>query len=217
MPQYRYDVIEEIRKRLSGPLPGPEAQYRMAFLRRLEDLARLGGVPDHARTACVLHLLHWDAGAWRTVLIQRTVNPRDKHAGQMSFPGGRHEMQDASLEQAALRETEEEIGVPPSAIRIIGRLTELYIPVSNYLVHPFVGILEKPMQFTPQPGEVADIIRPPMRLFYEEAHCKRGDLPVSEGVLLKDVPHFSVSDRIVWGATAMILSEFLALFPEGLD
>jgi hypothetical protein len=85
------------------------------------------------------------------------------------------------------------------------------------LVHPFVGILEKPAQFTPQPGEVADIIRPPMRLFYEEAHCKRGDLPVSEGVLLKDVPHFSVSDRIVWGATAMILSEFLALFPEGLD
>jgi 8-oxo-dGTP pyrophosphatase MutT (NUDIX family) len=215
--QYEYAVIDEISKRLAGPLPGREAQYRMATLRRIEDINRLGGVPDHAKVACVLHLLHWEHGAWRTLLIQRTANPRDRHAGQISFPGGRHEEHDGTLQQVALRETEEEVGIPASSIRVIGRLTDLYIPVSNYLVHPFVGVLETPARFIAQPGEVDEIIRPPMRMFYDEDNRKRTDVPVAEGILLKDVPHFAVENRIVWGATAMILNEFIALFPEGLD
>lgn len=210
-------VIDELSKRLAGPLPGRKAQYRMATLKRIEDINRLGAVPDHAKVACVLHLLHWEKGAWRTLLIQRAVNPRDRHAGQISFPGGRYEEHDRGLEQVALRETEEEVGVPASSIRIIGQLTDLYIPVSNYLVHPFVGVLDAPARFIPQPGEVDDIIRPPMRTFYDNDTRKRTDILAAQGIALKDVPHFAVEGRIIWGATAMILNEFVELFPEGLD
>lgn len=201
--------IDTLQTQLTGTLPGKEAQYRMASMRRLEELGFNPVPPDNAKVACVLNLLHFSAGAWRTVLIERTVNPRDRHSGQISFPGGRYEEGDGALENVALREAEEEIGIPASSIQILGRLTDLYIPVSNFVVHPFIGLLHDEPNFIPQPGEVASILTPDIYHFTRHETRKTTDLTVGNGIIIKNVPYFDVEGRIVWGATAMILSEFL--------
>jgi 8-oxo-dGTP pyrophosphatase MutT (NUDIX family) len=201
--------INTLQAQLSGNLPGKEAQYRMASIRRMEELGYNPAPPDNAKVACVLNLLHFSDGAWRTVLIERTVNPRDRHSGQISFPGGRYEEGDGALENVALREAEEEIGIPATQIQILGRLTDLYIPVSNFLVHPFIGLLHDEPNFTPQTGEVASILTPDIQHFTRLETRKTTDLTVGNGVTIKNVPYFDVEGRIVWGATAMILSEFL--------
>jgi len=203
--------IHILRTRLAGPLPGREAQFKMAGLRRLQELGPNPAPPADARVACVLNLLYWQEEDWRTILIQRTENPRDRHSGQVSFPGGRWEEWDGELANVALRETEEEIGVPAQHIEILGRLTDLYIPVSNFLVHPFVGILHGAPEFVPQPGEVEAVLTPSLSVFQSPENLKRIDLTLQQGITLKDVPYFDVHGRMVWGATAMIMSEFLEL------
>lgn len=200
-----------LRDRLSGPLPGRDAQYKMASLRRLQELEFTPAPPPDARVACVLNLLHLHEGRWHTILIERTANPRDRHSGQVSFPGGRWEENDGELANVALRETEEEIGIPAGQVQILGQLTDLYIPVSNFLVHPFVGILEGAPMFTPQPGEVEAVLTPALSVFQASENRKKTDLTLHQGITLKDVPYFDVDGKIVWGATAMILSEFLEL------
>ncbi|MFN4254140.1 MAG: NUDIX hydrolase [Saprospiraceae bacterium] len=202
--------INELQARLLRPLPGREAQYKMASLRRLVELENYA-VPSNPKIACVLNLLHWQGGEWRTVLIERTTNPNDRHSGQISFPGGKYEEGDGALENVALREAEEEIGVPRSRVRILGRLTELYIPASNFLVHPFIGLLESEASFRLQAGEVEGVLTPALSVFSQGFVKKQADLTLSNGLTLKDVPYFDVEGRMVWGATAMILSEFLEI------
>ena len=203
--------VDSLRARLTGPLPGRDAQYKMASLRRLQELELIPAPPPDARVACVLNLLYWHEGNWHTILIERTANPRDRHSGQVSFPGGSWEESDGDLVNVALRETEEEIGVPARQVEILGQLTNLYIPVSNFLVHPFVGILEGAPGFRPQPGEVEAVLTPALSVFQTPENRKKTDLTLHMGITLKDVPYFDVDGRIVWGATAMILSEFLEL------
>ena len=203
--------VDTLRARLTGPLPGRDAQYKMASLRRLQELELIPAPPPDARVACVLNLLYWHEGNWHTILIERTANPRDRHSGQVSFPGGSWEESDGDLVNVALRETEEEIGVPAGQVEILGQLTNLYIPVSNFLVHPFVGILEGAPGFRPQPGEVEAVLTPALSVFQTPENRKKTDLTLHMGITLKDVPYFDVDGRIVWGATAMILSEFLEL------
>lgn len=203
--------IEHLREKLASPLPGREAQFKMAFKRRAEELLLNPLPPPGAKVASVLNLLHRHEGAWRTLLIQRATNPRDRHSGQVSFPGGRYEDSDGELVNVALREAHEEVGVSPLQVEVLGRLTELYIPVSNFVVHPFVGLLLGPPDFTPQPGEVEAILTPALTVFSQPENRGMADLTVGQGVVLTDVPYFDVEGRKVWGATAMILSEFLEL------
>lgn len=206
-----YTFVNHIRERLSGPLPGQAAQLKMTFAWRAEQLRLNPNPPADARVACVMLLLWPNASDWHTVLIQRTLNPNDRHSGQVSFPGGRHEEADENLSYTALREAEEEVGVPASRIELLGRLTELYIPVSNFVVHPFVGLLPESPSFLPQPGEVESILTPPIRHFQDEQNKSTRELIVGTGALLKDVPCYVVEEKAVWGATAMILSEFMEL------
>ena len=203
--------IEELRYRLTQPLPGRDAQLRMAFAQRAEQLRLHPTTPDNARIACVTVLLWQNNLDWHTVLIQRTANPLDRHSGQVSFPGGKHEQSDGSLAHTALREAEEEIGIASSQMEILGGLTDLYIPVSNFIVHPFVGLLSGEPQFLPQPGEVESILTPPVKHFQQEENKVFRELVVGTGILLRDVPCYLVEGRAVWGATAMIMSEFLEI------
>ncbi len=202
------NFVETLRARLAEPLPGQAAQFKMAFKRRILDAERYAS-PENPKIAAVLHLLHWRDGAWRTMLIRRVAHPLDRHGGQISFPGGRFEESDGDLAVTALRETEEEIGIPASQIELLGRLTELYIPVSNFLVHPFVGVLRGDVELRPQPGEVEAVLTPAMADFHQLEARKIMDLTIGEGVVLREVPYFEVEGHVVWGATAMILSEFL--------
>ncbi len=203
--------IEQLRKNLLQSLPGPSVQYEMASISRLSERDQIIPVPQDAKVACVLNLLHFDEGRWKTVLIKRTENPLDRHSGQVSFPGGRMEPDDPSLEHVALREAQEEIGVDPNTIELIGQLSSLYIPVSNFWVHHYIGVLNGPPLFQPQPGEVEHILRPDVHLFTDPASKKKKDITIYNGVSLKEVPYFEVEGRVVWGATAMMLNEFAAL------
>ncbi|MEM6699535.1 MAG: CoA pyrophosphatase [Bacteroidota bacterium] len=166
--------------------------------------------PDKVQVASTLLLFYRKEGAWYFPLIQRTSsNPNDRHSGQISFPGGKREEADLDLEMTAVREAEEEIGVPAKDIMILGRLTRLYIPVSNFMVHPFVGYLSYVPNFVRQQSEVVEVLEIPLSELRNPATRKKKEIKLSQGIRLKDVPYFDIQDKTIWGATAMILSEFL--------
>jgi|GEM_PF-80525 len=203
--------IPSLRNRLTSSLPGREAQYQMAFAHRVDSFKDRLDPPENAKKACILLSLWEEEGVWRTALIRRTENPRDRHSGQISFPGGRHDTGDGSFAFTALREAQEEIGIPPEKVEILGQLTELYIPVSNFSVYPFVGLLQAKPNFELQPGEVDQIFTPSLAHFQNPDNRSMSDVLVGGQVAVKNVPCFMIEDRPIWGATAMILSEFLAL------
>ena len=199
----------QLQERIQGPLPGKNAHYRMAHVGRRGELT----VPDHARQAGVLALFYPDRKEqWNLALIERVShNPNDRHGGQISFPGGRFEKADGTLVRTALRETQEEIGVDSSEVQVLGPLTDLYIPVSNYQVHPFVGIMYHTPSFSPQWEEVAAVVEVPLELLCDPSTRQTTDLRLSANILLKDVPYFNVFGKVIWGATAMMLNELLEL------
>ncbi len=198
--------IEKIKARFVNPLPGRAIQSKMAPLTPREF------TPDpDARIACVLVLLYPKNSDWHIVLIERmsSDNKNDRHSGQISFPGGQYEESDVLLSTAALREAEEEIGVISKDISIIGQLSDMYIPVSNFLVHPFVGYVAYAPNFVAQPSEVKGILEIPIPKLLDPSTIQSTDIKILSGMILKDVPYYSLNGHIVWGATAMMLSEFL--------
>ncbi len=165
--------------------------------------------PETARDAGVLMLLYPREEEVYTVFIRRAGRiEQDKHKGQISFPGGKREKIDPDMAASAVRETEEEIGVARQQIRVLRELTPLYIPVSNFLVHPFLGIAEERPSFTLQPEEVDGILEVPLRHILDPAKQQLTDITIHSGFTLRDVPYYHLDGQIVWGATAMILSEF---------
>jgi 8-oxo-dGTP pyrophosphatase MutT (NUDIX family) len=128
------------------------------------------------------------------------------HSGQISLPGGRFELTDEDIKQTALRETYEEIGIDPAEVTIIGQLTQLYIPPSNYLVQPFVGFTSGSPAFNPQPEEVEQIIEIPLTTLLDENNLVQKEISV--GDIQFSTPSFVINGTTIWGATAMILNEF---------
>ena len=206
--QLTSNLIDTIRERFSNPLPGRAAQYRMAHVGR--DFP----TPDFskARKAAVVILLYPDAAReTQLVLIQRMFHPKDRHSGQISLPGGKIESTDTSPQAAALRELEEELGVPTNTVMILGQLSDLHISVSNFLVYPFLGVVDKRPNFIPQPDEVHAILETPIKAFLEKSMRRKKDLKLPNGITLKNVPYFDIKGHTVWGATAMIINEFSEL------
>lgn len=200
------ELIERLRGALHAPLPGESAQYRMAHQSRRGYLTER---PD-ARQAAVLALLYPHENEPHLVLIQRPArDPRDPHQGQISFPGGRREPADPDLATTALREAQEEVGVPTGRVEVIGSLTSLYIPVSNFKVYPYVGISRERPVFRPQPSEVQEIIEVPFAAFRNPDNVRLTDMELAQGLVLRGVPYFSIGGHVVWGATAMMLSELI--------
>lgn len=202
--------ITTLQHQLSQPLPGPTAQIKMASGTR----KKFPTIPANAKEACVLCLLYLKNNEWHIVLTQRvSTNTNDRHSGQMSFPGGKYEPTDSTYENGALRETEEEVGIAADDITILGKLTPLYIPVSNFYVHPFVGVLDYVPAFTPEVQEVQEIVETPLSLLLEDSTRQITDLTI-RGYAIKEVPYFNVYGKVVWGATAMMLSEFVEIVKE---
>jgi 8-oxo-dGTP pyrophosphatase MutT (NUDIX family) len=146
--------------------------------------------------------------------MKRVTNPKDRHSGQVSFPGGKVEKADRDLAHTALREAEEELGVPQTTVSILGKMTDLYIPVSNFLVHPFIGFTPNKPSFQLQHSEVQQIVEAPLAILLNKANRKTTNLTLPNNVTLKEVPYFDVNGNIVWGATAMMLSEFTAIVKQ---
>ncbi len=204
-------MIQNLKYQLSQVLPGRPAQYKMAFSKR----ANYPPPPLDAKIACVLSLLYPKDGEWHIVLIERmSTNKNDRHSGQISFPGGGLESSDASLEAGALREANEEVGVNADHIELLGKLTDIYIPVSNFLVHPFVGKLDYTPQFIPQQSEVKSILEVPLSLLNDPKTIQKTEIKISTNTTLKNVPYYNIQNHVVWGATAMMLSEFLTVLEK---
>lgn len=167
---------------------------------------------EYVRIGAVLVLLYVRDKELYLVLTKRR-DDLHSHAGQISFPGGRHEESETLL-ATALRETEEEVGVPGTAVQSLGQLTTIYIPPSGFLVHPFVGWYQNggPPKFTPSEDEVAQIIEVPLSTLLDPktAVAEPWDFKGHEVM----VPYFAVQGHKVWGATAIMLSEFVERLRE---
>jgi 8-oxo-dGTP pyrophosphatase MutT (NUDIX family) len=202
------DFINTIQQRLQDPLPGIEAQMKMISNKLAAPLGTQSRfkVPETHKKASVLALLYQKSGAWHLALMQRPESPF-AHSRQVSFPGGGAEEGDLDESHTALRETEEEFGIPKEKINLLGKLTQVYIPVSNYLVHPFVGYMNEEPVFNPDPNEVEHIVEVLLSDLLDPANRKIKEIEVHGGVKLPDVPYFHLSDKTIWGATAMMLSE----------
>ena len=190
---------------------GPVAQRRMAPIAR--PMLRPAGRSEGPRLGAVLILLYCADDDLHVVLTQRPEYD-GVHAGQVSCPGGRHEPPE-SLGQTALRETYEEIGIPPADVELLGQLTSLYVMPSDFEVHPFVGRytgVGRP-SFIPDTREVAAILEVPLRLLLDPATRAEEEMEQRGGLRLP-VPFFRVGEHRVWGATAMILSEFVERLRE---
>lgn len=197
------DFIDRLRIRLAGELPGEEAQYRMAPVARPRMNEALSKAAQQRQSAVLLYLFP-QQDDWRIVLMKRP-DYDGAHGGQVSIPGGRLEPgEDHS--QAALREFEEETGISVNSRQLLGSLSKLFIPPSNFMVRPFVAFATDRPCFDPDPVEVEDIIELLIPTLMSDVTVKRGQVQQDNGVWL-ETPYFEVDGHRVWGATAMILSE----------
>ena len=202
-------MLARIEAGLRAPLPGVAAQLLMAPDPRPGQKAYFE-VEGTALKAGVLVLLYESGGELRLLLTRRTERVLH-HRGQISFPGGEQHPGE-SLEATALRETAEELGLDLGPVRVLGRLTPLYIPPSNYCIYPTVAFLPGPPVFRSQPDEVAELVEVPLSHLIDPANRRRETRTVGGRAAV--VPFYEYRGHQVWGATAMVLAEFLVLLGE---
>lgn len=203
-------MLDQLRRALrANKLPGAIAQATMAPPGR----SAFPVAPENARHAAVLALFFQKYDTWHLLFIQRTSPPGDRHGGQISFPGGSVDPGDKDIIDTALREAEEEVGLGRERIDVLGRLTPLYIPVSNFQVDPVVGVLGAAAgaKYVRQETEVERILEIPVSDLLTKGARKVGDRKTSSGFTLKNVPYYDAGGEEIWGATSMMVAELLAL------
>jgi len=197
---------EELRRRLRhSPLPGISVQLKMAPPSRRIEIERTQN--QTPRKSAVLICFFPKNGEVHLIMIKRAVD-ETVHSGQIAFPGGKAEKEDISLENTALRETFEEVGIQPQQIEIIGKLSDLYIPPSNFIVTPFVGILQEEPHITPN-YEVERVLIIPLSDLMNPTNCVEKTISVRSIQL--HVPCYTLDGEIIWGASSMMLAELLEL------
>lgn len=187
-------------------LPGKKAQNKMVPPSRLKLLTEQKNLIKNAKKAAVLALFYPDYDKKTKLVLILRKKYEGVHSAQVAFPGGKQEKQDSSLKATALRETFEEIGVPIKNIDIVKQLSEVYIPVSNFQVHAFLGVTTKTPNFIKQDDEVESILEIELKHFLNDNQVTAKKIKTSYDTEV-EVPAFKLNNHIVWGATAMILSE----------
>lgn len=207
------EFLISISKINNIPLPAQTSQFKMVPPFRQELLKQQAEAIKKAKSAGVLALFYPNLynKTHFVLILRKTYN--GVHSAQVGFPGGKLETQDASLQDAAVRETFEEVGVPVKHIEVLRQLTEVYIPPSNFYVHPFIGVSTVVPKFIKQDDEVEAIIEVPLYHFLDDANIITEKVRTSYSVEV-EVPAFKLNNHVVWGATAMMLSEIKDLLKQ---
>lgn len=204
------DLIGNLRQQFALGLPGAAAQARLAPSHRFQNDSSLKPLAD-AKQAGVLLLLYPEKGELILPMIRRPYEP-GPHSRQIAFPGGRREEGDTDLIETALRETREEIGVIARRADVLGVLSPVFVPPSGYLVTPSVAILSERPVFVPDPREVEEVLTFRVADFLDPAnfHSEEWNVRGRQSI----VPHFRIGAEVVWGASAMMLAELLAILED---
>ena len=207
--------LESVVKIKHLDLFGEVSHNKMSPPYRLELAKKMKEDSKSAKKAGVMALFYPNTnGETYLVLILRKTY-KGVHSAQVGFPGGKYEHQDKNLMDTALRETEEEVGVPKAMIKVIKTMSPLYIPPSNFMVHPYIGISKSTPTFIKQDDEVEAILEVKLTDFLDESKTLVTKVPTSFNIDI-DVPAFKLNHQIVWGATAMMLSELKDLLKQVL-
>ena len=204
---------EQIVKITKLDLPGEASHHKMAPIERLEELTKESLKKNKAKRAAVMALFYpnRDGETHLALILRKTY--KGVHSAQVGFPGGKQELSDISAEHTALRETQEEIGVLQQDIIVLKKLTQIYIPPSNFFVEPFMGVCETTPQFILQETEVEALIEVKISDFLDDnIYCTRR-LSTSYATDI-EVPAYILNTHVVWGATAMMLSEVRELLKQ---
>ena len=202
----------DLEDKLRQKLPGLKSQMRMATMRRAMRDGKME-IPDDARQAGVLVLFYPKEGKIYLPFILRNEYP-GVHSGQVSFPGGGKEESDRDIIETAIRETEEEIGIPGHLVKPIGQLSDLFIPPSNFVVTPIVAYIEEQPTFIPDPSEVQRVLEVSLEELLDPACIQEKTITIFPEVRI-NVPCFYVDNEVIWGATAMMLSELVDVISPG--
>jgi 8-oxo-dGTP pyrophosphatase MutT (NUDIX family) len=200
------DLERTLRVKLAETLPGVEAQMRFAPAPARTGW-KAGYFPEDARIAAAL-LLIYHAEQGPAVPLTIRAKGLARHAGQISLPGGAADAGE-TLAQTALREAHEEIGIDPSTVQVLGELTPVHVLVSGFTLHPVVGVTHRRPSFNAAAGEVAEILEVSLDDLRDASRIRQGTR-IREGIAV-EYPYFDLMGHQVWGATAMILGEFICL------
>lgn len=200
------NIIDRLRIELNNPLPGKSAYKKVLPPDRT--LEPPSGITQ-INQAGVLLLLFPDKGKLSTVFIRRPLFMKN-HAGQIAFPGGQSEPKDKDLKETALREASEEIGINPGRVEIFGQLSPLYVRVSNFSIRPFIGWSSVVPAFQFDTNEVTGIHIIPVDDLLNSDTLQGQKVETSLGFI--EFPGYLVDDVFIWGATAMVLSEFIEIY-----
>lgn len=199
------EFLKYLPKIVNQQLPALSAHIKMAPASRIPTLGTEYYKDNNPRQSAVMMLFYPRNEMAHLVLIKRNAY-EGVHSSQISFPGGKAEPEDENLAATAVRETFEEVGVKASDIDVIMPFTQIYIPPSNFLVFPFLGVSLNEPEFRPSPDEVTELIQLPLDVFLDDSIVVETEIQTSYSQKVM-VPAFKVDEHIVWGATAMILSE----------
>lgn len=200
------DFFEKLKDELKRDLPGKKAHVKMAPCVRNQFIST-----EKSQKAGVLIILYPKNQELYIAFIQRTEY-NGPHSGQISFPGGKSEKTDPDIIHTALRESHEEIGINPEMVNVLGQLTPLLIPVSNFLVYPVIGFYKNTPVFKVDPNEVKKVIEIKLKDLLNTENCTSKEFKY--GDLSFVAPIYNPDNITIWGATAMILSELLEIIPN---
>lgn len=205
---------EIIRQKLkTSPLPGLQSHLKLAPAQRISEIAGYPANGIVAKKSAVMILLFEENEQMKVIFIRRSIYV-GLHAGQIAFPGGRFEESDIDVEITALREMEEEIGIPRNKIEVLGQLTDIYVPPSNFLISIFVGFIKGKPIYNPDKREVAEIIEISLTDFFQENIIHDKDFLIPSTTHTVRAPYYKVGNIELWGASAMVMTEFIDVLKE---